>query len=206
MSTIAADVSPGLIVSVKPGCICNLLNCLALLVAASRAVEAYAVVLWLFPALRIPAGIRLLGAARTEHIRSPCPIFPQRLQFEASVLELARSDKKLWVSPTGVSYGTYRTVLHGAKQAAEGSRGKRRKTDNGEAAPQARVHEAASPIQVAKAVKVLPNPTVSLCCITRPGADVHFFTSSLIRAGTGALRLRGGLPLMTAQSLACSVF
>ena len=58
------------------------------------------------------------------------------------------------MSPTGVSYGTYQKALEGAEEASDGSRGKKRKTDNGAAAQDAGIIEAGSPIQLAKAVKV----------------------------------------------------
>lgn len=68
--------------------------------------------------------------------------------------ELAKDSKKLWLSPSGVSYGTYQKVLEGAEEARDSSRGKRRRTEHGHSPGQAGVHEAQSPIQLAKAVKV----------------------------------------------------
>lgn len=67
---------------------------------------------------------------------------------------LAKGGKKLWVSPAGVGYGTYQNALAGAEAAIDGSDSKRRRTEHGYSAGQTCVHEALSPIQLAKAVKV----------------------------------------------------
>lgn len=76
--------------------------------------------------------------------------------------ELAKDSKKLWLSPSGVSYGTYQKVLEGAEEARDSSRGKRRRTEHGHSPGQAGVHEAQSPIQLAKAVKVCLPACVSV--------------------------------------------
>lgn len=79
------------------------------------------------------------------------------LQFEDAVYELAVAGKKLWLSPSGTSYGVYQKILEGAEESLDPSRGKRRRMEHGYSPGQARVHEAANPIQLAKAVKVCPS-------------------------------------------------
>lgn len=78
------------------------------------------------------------------------------MQFPAAAAELAKGGAKLWLNPSGVSWGIYQKVLEA--QPTSSSRGKRRKTEtNGTAAggaAQPNVLEAQSPVQNFKAIKV----------------------------------------------------
>ena len=82
------------------------------------------------------------------------------MQFPAAAAELAKGGARLWLNPSGVSWGIFQKVVEA--QPAEGGRGMRRKTEsNGSAvngaaagAAQPNVLETDSPVQWFKAIKV----------------------------------------------------
>lgn len=111
------------------------------------------------------------------------------MQFPTAAEDIAKGGKKLWVDPTGLSWGIYQKVLNAMP---ESTNTKRRKTEtNGPttsaaaaptAAAQPNLHEAMSPIQMFKAIKACccSHDMALSCRVLSPRSDLHSSVQQLL--------------------------